>query len=225
MSIFNYVIGILALTRLGACYLESDGWIRIDLQHALDYKNPNSFQYRGNVSIASLNSGHSNIRQETITDAERKSLLVFSENNDFYRVKATVFYANGHQQTFLTSARACSLVMSQLNDILWVAIDDTGYVTAITQTTSTTDPSSCKNIKLTAAGLEDFNTDVLIRHTELAPVCDTASFIQKVEREREARERGEGNQNQSFLAKYWMYLLPVVLLVFISGATNQGEKE
>lgn len=49
---------------------------------------------------------------------------------------------------------------------------------------------------------------------------DTASFIQKMEREREARERGDVKDNRGFLAKYWMYLLPVVVLVLLSGASN-----
>lgn len=31
---------------------------------------------------------------------------------------------------------------------------------------------------------------------------DTASFIQKIEREKEAKEKGETKDNRSFLAKY-----------------------
>lgn len=49
---------------------------------------------------------------------------------------------------------------------------------------------------------------------------DTASYIQKMEREREARERGDVKDNRGFLAKYWMYLVPVVVLVLLSGASN-----
>lgn len=49
---------------------------------------------------------------------------------------------------------------------------------------------------------------------------DTASFVQKIEREREARDRGEVKDNRNFLAKYWMYIVPVVILVLISSATN-----
>jgi hypothetical protein len=35
---------------------------------------------------------------------------------------------------------------------------------------------------------------------------DTAAYIQKLEKEREARERGETKDNRSFLAKYVSYL-------------------
>lgn len=49
---------------------------------------------------------------------------------------------------------------------------------------------------------------------------DTASFVQKIEREREARDRGEVKDNRSFLAKYWMYIVPVVILALLTGGAN-----
>jgi hypothetical protein len=41
-------------------------------------------------------------------------------------------------------------------------------------------------------------------HAGFSP--DTAAYIQKLEKEREARERGETKDNRSFLAKYVSYL-------------------
>lgn len=52
---------------------------------------------------------------------------------------------------------------------------------------------------------------------------DTASFIQKVEREREARDRGEVKDNRGFLAKYWIYIVPVAILLLLSGASPDGN--
>lgn len=49
---------------------------------------------------------------------------------------------------------------------------------------------------------------------------DTASFIQKLEREREARDHGEVKDHRGFFAKYWMYIVPVAILVLVSGATS-----
>jgi ER membrane protein complex subunit 10 len=68
--------------------------------------------------------------------------------------------------------------------------------------------------------LEEFNTNIYIKHIQLAPIPDTASFIQKMERERDSRERGETKDNRGFFAKYWMYIVPVAILLLISGATN-----
>lgn len=49
---------------------------------------------------------------------------------------------------------------------------------------------------------------------------DTASFIQKLDREREARDRGDVKDNRGFFAKYWMYIVPVAVLVLVSGASS-----
>lgn len=49
---------------------------------------------------------------------------------------------------------------------------------------------------------------------------DTATFIQKIEREREARDRGDVKDNRGFFAKYWMYIVPVAILVLVSGVTS-----
>ena len=112
--------------------------------------------------------------------------------------------------------------MAQFNDVLWISLDANGFITGITASQDATPNSSgCSAEEIQQIQEKRFSTDVIIRHAELAPVPDTGSFIQKFEREREARERGEVRDNRGFFAKYWMYIVPVVLLVFISGATNQ----
>lgn len=68
--------------------------------------------------------------------------------------------------------------------------------------------------------LFEFSTVVTLKTIEQAPVPDTAGFIQKIEKEREARDRGETKDNRSFLSKYWMYIVPAVILLLISGITN-----
>lgn len=47
--------------------------------------------------------------------------------------------------------------------------------------------------------------------------------MQKLEKEREARDRGETKDNRSFLAKYWMYIVPAVILLLVSSVTNPPE--
>lgn len=66
---------------------------------------------------------------------------------------------------------------------------------------------------------------------------DTASFVQKMEREKRAKQHGADADNRSFLAKYvsfpgifsyfidfflfqWMYIVPVVIFAMISSAVN-----
>ncbi|EDW16689.1 ER membrane protein complex subunit 10 [Drosophila mojavensis] len=216
------LIVLVSFFASGWTFLEHDSWINIDLYHALTPARPEHFSHRGNISIPSLNAGLSTIVQNPLTDNELEGLKVLARQNGFYRLRATVTYPNGSSQRFLTSSKACSLLLAQFNDVLWVSLDPNGYVTGIT---TSQDPapkiSECTAENTQQINEKNFRSDVILRHAELAPVPDTGSFIQKFEREREARERGEVRDNRGFFAKYWMYIVPVVLLVFISGATNQ----
>ncbi|XP_034485939.1 ER membrane protein complex subunit 10 [Drosophila innubila] len=216
------VIVLLGLFASGWSFLEHDSWITIELHHSLSPSKPDYFTHRGNISIPSLNSGLSTVVQNELEDSELEDMKILTSQNGFYRLKATVTYPNGNSQRFLTSSKACSLLTAQFNDVLWISLDAYGFVTGITASQDPTPNSSgCSAEDIQQIKEKRFSTDVIIRHAELAPVPDTGSFIQKFEREREARERGEVRDNRGFFAKYWMYIVPVVLLVFISGATNQ----
>jgi ER membrane protein complex subunit 10 len=37
--------------------LEYDGWVNLELYHAIDKDNPEKFILRGNVTVSSLNTG------------------------------------------------------------------------------------------------------------------------------------------------------------------------
>lgn len=76
---------------------------------------------------------------------------------------------------------------------------------------------------ISVSGSEDFNTDVLIRHTEMAPFPDTTSFIQKLEREREARERGDVRDNRGFFSKYVSFVLSYQLNFHLFRQTNNNH--
>lgn len=82
-------------------------------------------------------------------------------------------------------------------------------------------PDTCETVTIDDINqLFEFSTVVTLKAIEQAPAPDTAGFIQKLEKEREARDRGETKDNRSFLSKYWMYLVPAVVLLLISGVTN-----
>ena len=53
---------------------------------------------------------------------------------------------------------------------------------------------------------------------EAGPFPDTTAFIQKLEDEKRRQEKGEVPDNRSFLAKYWMYIVPLVIFMAINGA-------
>lgn len=202
-------------TVLFQAYLDSDGWLNIELNHALSSADPQKFSFRGNITVSSLTNGLANDDQVVLTKAEKESLLKLAENNEFYRLKAIVSYADGSKNTFLTSTKACSLVSSQLTDVFWVSVDSNGFVTAITETVVGQEAGKlCGPDEFETVELVEFTSDVLIRQMELGPIPDTASFIQKMERERDAREKGEVKDNRSFFAKY------VSIVLFLMNVTD-----
>lgn len=82
-------------------------------------------------------------------------------------------------------------------------------------------PDKCDTVSINDINqLFEFSTVVTLKTIEPAPVPDTAGFVQKLEKEREARDRGETKDNRSFISKYWMYIVPAVILLLISGITN-----
>jgi ER membrane protein complex subunit 10 len=61
--------------------LEYDGWLNLELYHAIDKDNPEKFILRGNVTVSSLNTGAVSIVQETLSASQRLQLKELAENN------------------------------------------------------------------------------------------------------------------------------------------------
>lgn len=87
-------------------------------------------------------------------------------------------------------------------DNIWISLDNEGSVVSVSQLVRGS--ANCQGglSKGDVDALDEFNTDVVLRHVEAAPIPDTASFIQKMERERESREKGETKDTRGFFAKY-----------------------
>lgn len=184
--------------------------------------NDETFTPRGNITITNVQTGALTINQDSLDDQQKVQLKYLAQKGKFYRVKATVLAADGRSYTYLTSSKACSLIRAYLADQLFVSLDHTGFVLSITQMVATPgSEADCTTVsKSELDSIEEFNTEVYVKGAELGPVPDTASFLNKIEQERMARERGETKDNRGFFAKYWMYIVPVAILVLVSGVTN-----
>jgi hypothetical protein len=49
---------------------------------------------------------------------------------------------------------------------------------------------------------------------------DTESYLEKVRKETEQRERSDQGENQSFFSKYWIYIVPFVVIMFLANILN-----
>lgn len=107
-------------------------------------------------------------------------------------------------------------------DNIWISLDNEGSVVSVSQLVRGS--ANCQGglSKGDVDALDEFNTDVVLRHVEAAPIPDTASFIQKMERERESREKGETKDTRGFFAKYvsyqWSYGFLSNELILISAS-------
>jgi len=188
--------------------VEYDGWLNIKLQHSYG-TNTSLFTNRGHINIQSVRSGGFTISQDALSASDLAALQASANSDDFYQLKSTVQTSDGTESTFLSSVKAASILETGLHDCITVWFLHNGAVAAVGIT-----PSG------EGSPTGGFTTEVFVRHMDQAPVPDTANYIQKLEREREARDKGDVKDTRSFLAKYWMYIVPVAIFVLISGAAN-----
>ncbi|XP_044259064.1 ER membrane protein complex subunit 10 [Tribolium madens] len=201
-----------------ASNLEHDGWANIKLEHSLVALENPIFTERGNISIQSLRLGQAIVKQNPLTEEEKIHLRDLATKNQFYQIRSTVVASDGSESKFLSTVKACMLAEAELDDRLLVSLDYTGRVIGVTLIIASR--STCEGAFVPLSKLKEFTTSVYVRHSDVGPTPNTQSYIDKLEREKEARERGEVKDNRSILAKYWMYIVPVVILLMVSSMAN-----
>lgn len=189
------------------------------MYHSLDAHDVNGFTSRGNITIISINSADIVINQKELNIKERDVLKRLAKDKKLYRLKAEVVGSDGVKTTFLSSLKACHLLQSALHDFITINFDHNNAVLGVNIRAVSLDGTSDDCDGLGLDNVNEFSTVVNLKNIEAAPVPDTQSFIQKLEREKEMREKGE-TDNRSFLQKYWMYIVPAVILLLVSGVTN-----
>lgn len=213
---FYYKIAFICILALESVIcIDYDGWLNIKIEHSINCKS-DKYCHRGNISLKSIRAGTSVIEQIDFNKEHIDELQSLSELDGFYSIRSTVTSAENVKGTeFISSMKAQAFLENSLSDVINTWVLPNGAVVAVNfQTTNNTQSRYSKENGYKV------NTNFYLRHVELAPIPDTASYIQKVEREREAREKGELKDNRSFLAKYWMYIVPLAIFVMISGASN-----
>ncbi|XP_029341890.1 UPF0510 protein INM02-like isoform X1 [Acyrthosiphon pisum] len=205
---------------------------------------PNAGFTKRSSILVNLESRNDVVSTTSINDSDIQLLKQLASKNELYRLKVTVRTLSGKETRFLTFTRACLIVGSKLNDILTLHLDHLDSPFAVNLATTSNNCNSFNELDTS-----NFTTTVFFRRPESSPVfvfdffysqifnylygttflviCrpDTATYIQKMERERDAREKGKSSNNKSMLGKYWMYILPLVIFMMIAGASNPEARQ
>ncbi|KOC68501.1 ER membrane protein complex subunit 10 [Habropoda laboriosa] len=193
--------------------LDYDGWLHLKLLHAFNNEPNPIFIERGNITVSSVRSGAPVVGQKGLLQPDISELQNLARHNGKYRLMAVARTSSSSEITFLTSVPACYLLGSDLEDVITIWLDSAAEPIAI----SISSPGPCI---MDRPFTNMWTTNVIVKYPDGGPIPDTATYIQKLEREREARERGEAKDNRSIFAKYWMYIVPALIFVVLSSATN-----
>ncbi|XP_003741588.1 ER membrane protein complex subunit 10 [Galendromus occidentalis] len=158
---------------------------------------------RAKVTVDALTHNPSNrtaskamisIESNQLTPEERRKVDNLALSGKRYQLKA-VDTSTGHHVI------AYTYHADPLQQTLKLSLDPSGFLEGVT---------------FLPAGREQVIVDIM----QLAPQPETATYIQRMDHERREREKTQGQDNRNFFAKYWMYIVPLVIFLLISGAGN-----
>eukprot|EP00730_Choanoeca_flexa_P016613 TRINITY_DN7890_c0_g1_i3.p2 TRINITY_DN7890_c0_g1~~TRINITY_DN7890_c0_g1_i3.p2 ORF type:complete len:123 (+),score=24.73 TRINITY_DN7890_c0_g1_i3:50-418(+) len=69
-----------------------------------------------------------------------------------------------------------------------------------------------------------FKTSVVLTRPSTGPAPETEAFVREQTRKMQ-RNKDEPEQQQSFFAKYWMYIVPAMLLFNVLTAVNAPKQQ
>lgn len=163
------------------------------IEHSFD--SGKSFTPRGSITIHSLRSGSVTVQQNDLKQSEKDALQALCDAGNLYLLRIINSLSEG-STSFRSATDACNLINTGLADLFTIQLDWRQKLVSIFLST----PSLQNKVPLTT--LSGFKSKVYIQNMESGPAPDTASFIQRLEEEKMAKQRGETKDNRSFFAKY-----------------------
>ncbi|KAM4535756.1 ER membrane protein complex subunit 10 isoform 1-T1 [Fundulus diaphanus] len=198
----------------------------VPLEHSFELDDVAKFQSRGSLLLKTGREPSVALTQNQLSEEDRAKLKEVAAVDGLYRIRVprvflqTERQAEGQMEGYLTAfVRACAMVESHLSDVITLHTDVSGFLIGVSIVTF---PGACRGTEVEdEVDLEVFNTTLSIMAPVNAPGPETALFLERMEQETE--KKGKNPQEQkSFFAKYWMYIVPLVLFLMMSGAQDQS---
>jgi len=207
-QLLSLMVLIVFLSALSADYLASGQEIKTTFAvfHALETSGGPAepiWSARAKVSVNQLiGSGqHASLEENALTEEDRRAFSQLQQQDGLYRIKVVDTATGQYVQSYIKAT-----LTDPEKYILKLSVDSSGFL----ESASFILPSNH----------EAKQGRVVVDVLQNAPQPDTQTYIVRMERDRKEKEKSAHQDNRSFLAKYWMYILPVVIFVLMSGASN-----
>ncbi|KAK4296876.1 hypothetical protein Pmani_030666 [Petrolisthes manimaculis] len=217
-----------------------DGQLTLVIEDALEGGPDPIFTQRSTIQVRSVKSGNAVVTHtRPWTNDLNEKLKKLVEADDLYHIR--VYQKGSEEKGYVsTFTKACQVFESRLSETLSLMVDGSGtsvvgvwLITPVCVCDGEENGAESDNgggggdggggeiIPSSSSSLQH-NTTVIIRSPIPAPVPDTATYIEKLEAMK--NEKAEGKDNRSFLAKYWMYIVPLVLIMVVFGGGQDGGR-
>ncbi|XP_002411194.3 LOW QUALITY PROTEIN: ER membrane protein complex subunit 10 [Ixodes scapularis] len=193
-----------------------DKQLTFSIHHSLDDGPDPVYLPRGTVTIPLARTEDSVLHQVPLSTADVAKLRRLAENNGLYRIQVVDHQSEDPRATVSSFMKACSVYESGLTDSLTLTLDRNGALLGTTVFSG----QQCEGSHVPDYRLASFNTTLTVSLVNLAPAPDTQTYIRRLEQEKADKARGDSGDNRSFFAKYWMYIMPLLIFLLISGVSN-----
>ncbi|XP_022595241.1 ER membrane protein complex subunit 10 isoform X1 [Seriola dumerili] len=198
----------------------------VPLEHSFEVDDVAKFRGRGALVLKPGREPSVSLSQNQLSEEDRSKLKEVAAVDGLYRIRVPRVFLQADRQTerqmegYLTAfVRACAMVESHLSDAISLHTDVSGYLIGVSIVTI---PGACRGTEVEdEVDLEVFNTTLRVMAPVNAPGPETALFLERLEQESEKKAKNPQEQ-KSFFAKYWMYIVPLVLFLMMSGAQDQS---
>ena len=201
------------------------GALNLALEHSLD--GGATFSPRGSISVETSRSGSVALNSDDQREVDAGTVAQLGKlcaSSGLYLLKVRAQRQGGEPVTHRTVADPCVLVENRLSDVIVLHVDWKLQMVGVSIVAPKRGDAvrAKRSSAAPAAAPTRFSSTVTMQAMEVGPTPDTAAFIQKMEQEKLQKQRGETKDNRSFFAKYWMYIIPVVLFLAMSSGNPDG---